>query len=101
MGLSNYISLFVSAVMFGVWGSISDRFGRKWLLVFCLSGVSLSLFLSAMAKHIVSLIILRGITAIMSSAIFPITKKIITDVLPPSTRGQATVSFVIIILFFF
>ena len=67
------------------------RFSRKWIIFLCLGGTSLCLFLTSGTANMISLIIMRGLTAGTASAIFPVSRKIINDVLPPSSRSKATV----------
>jgi MFS family permease len=79
-------------LLLGSFSNVMQRFCRKWIIVLGLVGSSICLLGTAGVKSIEEMIVARGATALMSSAIFPISNRIIADILPPSSRSRATVS---------
>ena len=80
--------LVASTVMLPIYGKLSDRLGRKPIL---LTGVGLFLlgsFLCGMAPSAIPLIAFRGIQGLGAAALFTTTFAVIADLFPPAVRGR-------------
>jgi EmrB/QacA subfamily drug resistance transporter len=76
-----------------VWGSLSDRFGRRPVLF---AGVVLFLVGSALcglASDMTQLILFRGIQGIGAGAIAPVSLATIGDLYPPADRARLQAAF--------
>lgn len=74
--------------LFGpIWGSISDRVGRKPILMIGLFGFALAMFLFGIADQIWMLIAFRAISGILSSATISTTMAYIGDSTTEESRG--------------
>lgn len=70
-----------------VLGSLSDRFGRKWLLVACLAGTAISFTMFGLAGSLLMLFIARALDGLTGGDI-SIAQAIITDISSPETRSK-------------
>lgn len=70
-----------------IWGRLSDRFGRKPILVLSLSGSALGYLLFASARSIPMLIFARAIAGVMAANIST-AQAYIADVTPPEKRAR-------------
>lgn len=68
-------------------GSLSDRFGRKWLLVICLVGTAASFALFGLAGSLLMLFVARALDGLTGGDI-SIAQAIITDISSPETRSK-------------
>ena len=76
-----------------VWGSLSDRFGRRAVL---LVGVGIFLVGSALcglSQEMWQLIVFRGIQGLGAGAIAPISLATIGDLFPPADRARLQAAF--------
>jgi MFS transporter, DHA1 family, multidrug resistance protein len=74
--------------LFGpIWGSISDRIGRKPILMIGMFGYALSMFLFGIADQIWMLIAFRALSGILSSATIATTMAYIGDSTSEKARG--------------
>ncbi len=74
--------------LFGpIWGSVSDRVGRKPILMIGLFGFALSMFLFGVVEQIWLLILFRGLSGILSSATITTTMAYIGDSTSKKQRG--------------
>ena len=73
-------------------GALSDVYGRKPLMVLCLSGVSLSYLLWAFS-HNFGLFIISRIVGGISKGNVSLSMAIISDSTSPASRGKAMVTF--------
>ena len=71
-------------------GALSDVYGRKPLMILCLSGISLSYLLWAMSKNF-GLFVLARIIGGISKGNVSLSMAIMSDVTVPATRGRAMV----------
>ena len=69
-----------------LWGRLSDRFGRKPMLLIAESGTCCAFLILAFSNSLALLFIARIVDGIFGGN-FPITKAIITDRVPPKDRG--------------
>jgi len=89
--VSLLISLFAMAQFLSgpVWGSMSDRFGRRRMLVVGLLGYALSFVLAGLSRSLPALIGSRALGGLLSASIFPSSQALIADVTEPADRGPA------------
>ena len=74
--------------LFGpIWGSISDRVGRKPILMIGMFGYALAMFLFGIANQIWMLITFRALSGILSSATISTTMAYIGDSTSEKARG--------------
>lgn len=72
-------------------GALSDVYGRKPLMILCLTGIALSYLLWALSSNF-GLFILARILGGISKGNVSLSMAIISDVTSPATRGRAMVS---------
>jgi len=76
-----------------LWGSLSDRFGRRAILV---AGVAVFLGGSALcglSQEMWQLVVFRGIQGLGAGAIVPVSLAIIGDLFPPADRARYQAAF--------
>lgn len=69
-----------------IWGRLSDRFGRKPIIVISLSGLSLSFFLFGLSNNLFELFAIRILQGIFSAAAIAATSAYVSDVTTPRER---------------
>jgi len=69
-----------------VWGRLSDRFGRKPLLVLSLAGQVASYLLLALADNLWMLALARGLNGLTAGNL-PVAMAYVTDITPPEKRA--------------
>jgi EmrB/QacA subfamily drug resistance transporter len=87
------IYLLTMTVTMPVWGSLSDRFGRRAIL---LIGVAIFLagsVLCGLSQEMWQLIVFRGIQGLGAGAIAPISLATIGDLYPPADRARLQAAF--------
>jgi DHA1 family multidrug resistance protein-like MFS transporter len=72
-----------------VWGALSDRFGRKKILVAGLLGYSLSFFLAGLSHSVAALVASRALGGLLSASIFPASQALVADLTQARDRGPA------------
>lgn len=80
--------LVAATVMLPIYGKLSDRFGRKPVL---LTGVSIFLtgsFICGISPGPMTLIVARGIQGLGAAALFTTAFAVIADLFPPAVRGR-------------
>jgi DHA1 family multidrug resistance protein-like MFS transporter len=87
LGLLVAISPFIQLVAAPVWGGVSDRRGRKPVLVVGLLGYGISMLLFGLATELWMLFVARGIGALLSAATMPTTMAYIGDSTAEEDRG--------------
>jgi DHA1 family multidrug resistance protein-like MFS transporter len=87
LGLLMAISPFMQLLMAPVWGSVSDRWGRKPVLLVGLLGYGISMLLFGLATELWMLFVARGLGAILSAATMPTTMAYISDSTSEQDRG--------------
>lgn len=68
-------------------GALSDRFGRRPVLLISLFGLGITYLLSAIAPTLVMFVAIRAFSGLMAST-FPVASAYIADVSPPEKRAQ-------------
>jgi multidrug resistance protein len=71
-----------------VWGHLSDRHGRKPILLLGLLGSGISLIAFGLADHLWLLFLARALAGLMSSAVLPTAMAYVADVTDESGRGR-------------
>jgi DHA1 family multidrug resistance protein-like MFS transporter len=87
LGLLVAVSPFIQLVASPLWGSVSDRHGRKPLLVVGLLGYGLSMLLFGLATELWMLFVARGVGALLSAATMPTTMAYVSDSTSEEERG--------------
>lgn len=70
------------------WGGVSDRIGRKPVILIGISGLSLSFFLFAMSDQLWMLFASRILAGFLSSANMPTVMAYVADITSPENRGK-------------
>ncbi len=91
VGVSLLVSLFALTqfVSGPVWGSLSDRYGRKRILVAGLLGYALSFVLAGLSHSVPALVASRALGGLLSASIFPASQALVADLTATSDRGPA------------
>ena len=84
------IYLFMNGLFSLVWGSLSDRFGRKLILPIALVLFVVMSIICIFAPNITVLIIFRALQGAAVSATLVIGQGTVADIYPPERRGWAT-----------
>jgi MFS transporter, DHA1 family, multidrug resistance protein len=87
LGLLVAISPFIQLVASPLWGSISDRRGRKPVLAIGLLGYGISMLLFGLATELWMLFVARGVGALLSAATMPTTMAYVGDSTAEEERG--------------
>lgn len=69
-----------------IWGKSSDKYGRKPMFVICHCGTLVGFFILAFSNSIEMLFLSRIVDGIFGG-IYPISKSVISDAVPPKDRG--------------
>ena len=72
-----------------IWGRMSDRTGRKPMLLLGMSGLTASLLVFAFARHLPMLYLGQLLMGGLTSALFPVASAYITDVTDDDARAGA------------
>ena len=70
------------------WGHMSDRIGRKPVIMLGLAGYALSFVLNGLAQSVAMLFIARTLAGILSSATLPTTMAVVADITRPEERAR-------------
>jgi DHA1 family multidrug resistance protein-like MFS transporter len=87
LGLLVAISPFIQLVASPLWGGVSDRRGRKPVLVVGMLGYGLSMLLFGLSTELWMLFVARGVGALLSAATMPTTMAYISDSTSEQERG--------------
>ena len=71
-----------------LWGSLSDRIGRKPLISFGLLGFSITFILFGLAHSYTEMLIYRILGGIVSAAALPTVHAMVADLFPPQERAK-------------
>jgi DHA1 family multidrug resistance protein-like MFS transporter len=87
LGFLVAISPFIQLIASPIWGGISDRRGRKPVLVAGLLGYGISMLLFGLATQMWMLFVARGVGALLSAATMPTTMAYVSDSTSEQDRG--------------
>ena len=87
LGLLIAISPLMQLLFAPIWGSVSDRQGRKPVLAVGLLGYGISMLLFGLATELWMLFVARGVGAILSAATMPTTMAYVSDSTSDQDRG--------------
>ncbi len=88
LGLLMSVYSIMQLVFSPIWGKVSDRIGRKPVLLLGITGLALSFYLMAIADSIWMLFAARIIGGILSSANMPTSMAYVADITTPENRGK-------------
>ncbi|MFB9974105.1 MFS transporter [Allobacillus sp. SKP2-8] len=88
LGLLMAVYSFMQFVFAPMWGRVSDRIGRKPVIMLGIFGLSLSFFLLAFATHLWMLFVARVIGGFLSAANMPTVMAYVADVTSEEDRGK-------------
>jgi len=87
------IYLLTMTVTMPVWGSLSDRFGRRAILLIGVAIFLVGSVLCGLSQEMWQLIVFRGIQGLGAGAIAPISLATIGDLYPPADRARLQAAF--------
>lgn len=83
LSANSFFSLFGNII----WGSLSDKFGRKPILLICQMGTFAGFLILAFSTSLTMLFVSRIVDGIFGGN-YPIAKAVVGDVAPPKERSQ-------------
>lgn len=72
-----------------LWGRVSDKIGRKPVLIFGLVGFALSFFLLVMVKTVLAMMLARALGGLLSASAFPAAQAYLIDMTTTEKRSYA------------
>lgn len=88
LGLLMAVYSLMQLIFAPMWGRLSDRIGRKPVIMTGICGLAVSFFLMAMATHLWMLFAARIIGGLLSSANMPAVMAYVADITSPEDRGK-------------
>lgn len=88
LGLLMAVYSFMQFLFAPMWGRISDRFGRKPVILIGIFGLSLSFFLMAFSTHVWMLFIARIVGGFLSAANMPTVMAYVADITTEDDRSK-------------
>lgn len=88
LGLLMAVYSFMQLLFSPIWGKISDKIGRKPVMLIGIAGLSISFFLMAIANHLWMLFFARIIGGLLSAANMPTTMAYTADITTPENRSK-------------
>lgn len=89
MALLTSVFAFTQFIMGPVWGDLSDRYGRRLILIGGMVGYGLSFIMLALSTTVPTLMFARALGGLVSSAAFPVELAIAADSSSPEDRAAA------------
>ena len=84
LGIYSLMQLFFAPI----WGKVSDRIGRKPVMVIGIGGLAFSFFMMAISNSLWAMFVARAIGGIFSSANMPTAMAYVADITTPEERGK-------------
>ncbi|SDN41350.1 MFS transporter [Bacillus sp. OK048] len=88
LGLLMAVYSLMQLIFAPFWGRLSDRIGRKPVMLIGIAGLALSFFIQAMATELWMLFAARIIGGLLSSANMPTAMAYVADITTPENRGK-------------
>ncbi len=88
LGLLMAIYSLMQLIFAPMWGKVSDRIGRKPVLLIGIAGLALSFFMMAVSTNLWMLFLARTIGGVLSAANMPTTMAYAADITTPEDRGK-------------
>ncbi|MEH7253256.1 MFS transporter [Neobacillus niacini] len=88
LGLLMAVYSLMQLIFAPFWGRLSDRIGRKPVMMIGIAGLALSFFIQAMATELWMLFAARIIGGLLSSANMPTAMAYVADITTPENRGK-------------
>ncbi|WP_075980430.1 MFS transporter [Bacillus massilinigeriensis] len=88
LGLLMSVYSFMQLIFAPVWGRVSDRIGRKPVIMIGIAGLSLSFFLMSVSTQLWMLFIARIIGGSLSAANMPTVMAYVADITSPEDRAK-------------
>lgn len=88
LGLLMAVYSFMQLIFAPVWGKVSDRIGRKPVLLIGIFGLTISFFILAIASSLWMLFLARIIGGILSAANMPTVTAYVADITSDEERGK-------------
>jgi MFS transporter, DHA1 family, multidrug resistance protein len=88
LGLLMAVYSLMQLIFAPFWGKLSDRIGRKPIMMIGIAGLSLSFFIQAMSTELWMLFAARIIGGVLSSANMPTAMAYVADITTPENRGK-------------
>jgi len=88
LGILAAVSSMVEFVFAPIWGAVSDRTGRKPVLLIGLSGYFISTFLMGLVDKYYLLLLVRGVSGLLSSATLSSSMAYVSDVTSDDDRAS-------------
>jgi MFS transporter, DHA1 family, multidrug resistance protein len=89
LGVLSAVYAAMQLVFAPLWGTLSDRIGRKPVLLIGVLGYAIAMFIFGLATQFWMLFVARTFSGVLSSATMPTAMAYITDNLPEEKRGGA------------
>ena len=88
LGLLMAVYSLMQFIFAPMWGRLSDRYGRKPILLIGIFGLTISFFLFAISTELWMLFAARIIGGLLSSATMPTAMAYVADITTPENRGK-------------
>ncbi|OLS38540.1 MFS transporter [Bacillus sp. MRMR6] len=88
LGLLMAVYSLMQLIFAPLWGGLSDKIGRKPVMMIGITGLALSFFIQALATELWMLFAARIIGGILSSANMPTAMAYVADITTPENRGK-------------
>ncbi len=88
LGILIAIASFMEFVFAPLWGAVSDRVGRKPVLLIGLVGYFFGMLLVGLARTYMQLLFIRAVTGVLSSATLPTSMAYVSDVTSDEDRAK-------------
>ncbi|WP_462413482.1 MFS transporter [Neobacillus sp. Marseille-QA0830] len=88
LGLLMSVYSLMQFIFAPIWGQVSDRIGRKPVMMVGIAGLALSFFIQAISTHLWMLFVARIIGGILSSANMPTAMAYVADITTEENRGK-------------
>jgi len=85
--LTSYIT--AAAIMTAPVGWLAARFGRKYLLITCLIGFTVTSMMCGAAQSLAQMVIFRLMQGVFGAALVPLSQSTMMDIYPVEQRGKA------------